>query len=134
MRSVGITYLIWFLAPALGIHRLYCGRIGTGLLWCFTGGLLGIGWLVDLFLIPSLVREANLREPPLFNPRHYDRSAAAHAPPPPAHGNPQAHVGVAPAHRVIYCTHCGSPMQVPAGAIGHQYACPRCRTILEVPA
>ena len=27
----------------LGIHRLYLGKIFTGLLWLFTGGLCGIG-------------------------------------------------------------------------------------------
>ena len=127
MRSVGIAYIIWLLTPCLGIHRLYCGRIGTGLIWCFTGGLLFFGWFADLFLIPGLVREANLREPPLFNPRPqpgtgpgYNRWAADG-------------VGVAPANRVIYCTQCGSPMQVPAGAAGMQYACPARRTVLQVP-
>lgn len=34
-----------------GIHRFYVGKVGTGLLWLFTGGLLGFGWLVDVILI-----------------------------------------------------------------------------------
>ena len=124
MRSVGIAYIIWFLAPCLGIHRLYCGRIGTGLIYCFTGGLLFFGWFVDLFLIPDLVREANLREPPLFNPQPRPGNGGI--------GGPGG-VGVAPANRVIYCTQCGGPMQVPANAAGMQYACPACRTVLQVP-
>ena len=33
----------------------------TGTIWFFTLGLLGIGWLIDLFLIPSMDREADLR-------------------------------------------------------------------------
>lgn len=47
-----------------GLHRLYNGKIGTGLLWLFTGGLLGIGQVVDLLLIPSMVDEhnANIRD------------------------------------------------------------------------
>lgn len=31
-----------------GIHRLYAGKIWTGLLWLFTGGLFYIGTIVDL--------------------------------------------------------------------------------------
>ena len=45
----------------LGAHRFYYGKPVTGTLWFFTLGLLGIGWLIDLFLIPSMDREADLR-------------------------------------------------------------------------
>lgn len=34
-----------------GIHRFYVGKIGTGLLWLFTGGFFGIGWFIDIVLI-----------------------------------------------------------------------------------
>ncbi len=34
-----------------GLQRFYVGKIGTGLLWFFTGGLLGIGQLIDFILI-----------------------------------------------------------------------------------
>jgi len=39
------------LFPVAGLQRLYVGKIGTGLLWLFTFGLLGIGTLVDLCFI-----------------------------------------------------------------------------------
>jgi TM2 domain-containing membrane protein YozV len=46
-----------------GLHRLYNGKIATGLLWLCTGGLLYVGQLVDLLLIPGMVDEyeQNLR-------------------------------------------------------------------------
>ena len=55
-----IGYLLW-LFGFLGSHRFYYGKPITGTIWFFTLGLLGIGWLVDLFLIPSMDREAALR-------------------------------------------------------------------------
>ncbi len=44
-----------------GAHRFYYGRQITGTIWFFTGGLLLVGWIVDLFLIPSMDREADFR-------------------------------------------------------------------------
>ncbi len=123
VRSVGIAYVLWLLLGLNGVHRFYCGRIGTGFLWLFTAGLFGIGWLVDLFLVPGLVREANAAE-------RAERARFGFPPPAVA----MVVGGTVAAYRVIYCTQCGGPMQVPANAIGQQYACPRCRTVLEVPA
>ena len=55
-----IGYLLW-LFGFLGAHRFYYGKPVTGTIWFFTLGLLGIGWLIDLFLIPGMDRDADLR-------------------------------------------------------------------------
>lgn len=55
-----IGYVYWIFG-FMGAHRFYYGRPVTGTLYFFTFGLLGIGWIVDLFLIPSMDREADLR-------------------------------------------------------------------------
>ena len=43
--------LLCFFLGALGIHRFYVGKVGTGILYIFTGGLFGIGALVDFIMI-----------------------------------------------------------------------------------
>ena len=58
LKSVG--YILW-LFGFTGSHRFYFGKPISGTIYFFTFGLLGIGWLIDLFLIPSLDREADLR-------------------------------------------------------------------------
>lgn len=53
----GVSRKGWFLAlmcfffGGLGVHRFLVGKIGTGILYIFTGGLLGIGVLVDFIMI-----------------------------------------------------------------------------------
>lgn len=58
-----IGYLLWLIG-FFGAHRFYYGRPGSGTLYFFTLGLFGIGWIIDLFLIPSLDRQADLRYVP----------------------------------------------------------------------
>jgi TM2 domain-containing membrane protein YozV len=59
-HSVLFGYLMWIFG-FLGMHRFYYGKPITGTIWFFTLGLLGIGWIVDLFLIPGMDREADIR-------------------------------------------------------------------------
>ncbi|MBW4600207.1 MAG: TM2 domain-containing protein [Calothrix sp. FI2-JRJ7] len=44
-----------------GLHRLYNGKIGSGILWLITGGLFGVGQVVDLFLMPDMVAEREMQ-------------------------------------------------------------------------
>ncbi|MGE0498943.1 MAG: NINE protein [Ramlibacter sp.] len=59
-HSKVIGYALWIFGFT-GAHRFYYGKPVTGTIWFFTFGLLGIGWLVDLFLIPSMDRQADSR-------------------------------------------------------------------------
>ena len=63
MYSTVIAYILWLFSGfgALGFHRFYLGKIPTGLLWMFTGGLLGVGAIYDLITLPLQVRQANLQ-------------------------------------------------------------------------
>ena len=59
-HSKTIGYVLWIFG-FMGAHRFYYGRAVTGTLWFFTLGLFLIGWIVDLFLIPSMDRSADLK-------------------------------------------------------------------------
>lgn len=56
-------YIIWVFGFT-GAHRFYYGKPVTGTIWFLTLGLLGIGWLIDLFLIPSMDRAADRKYVP----------------------------------------------------------------------
>lgn len=55
-----IGYILWIFG-FLGAHRFYYGKPVTGTIWFFTLGLCGIGWIIDLFLIPGMDRKADRR-------------------------------------------------------------------------
>ena len=46
-----IALMLCFFGGVFGLHRFYEGKIATGILWLFTAGFFGIGWIVDLILI-----------------------------------------------------------------------------------
>lgn len=56
-------YILW-IAGFTGAHRFYYGRPVSGTLYFVTLGLLGVGWLIDVFLIPLMNRRAQLRFTP----------------------------------------------------------------------
>jgi len=77
-KSVGAAYLLWFFLGGFGAHRFYLGQTGTaiaqllllllGWIPLFAGWIiLGIWLLVDLFLIPDIARNANMKLADLFS-------------------------------------------------------------------
>ena len=59
-HSVLVGYILWIFG-FIGAHRFYYGKQISGAIWFFTLGLLFIGWIIDLLLIPSMAREADRR-------------------------------------------------------------------------
>ncbi|WP_009959564.1 TM2 domain-containing protein [Verrucomicrobium spinosum] len=59
-HSKTVGYLLWIFG-FFGAHRFYYGRRVSGIIWMLTFGLFLIGWIVDLFLIPKMDREADLK-------------------------------------------------------------------------
>ena len=55
-----VGYILWVFG-FMGAHRFYYGRPISGTVYFFTLGLLLIGWIGDLFLIPSMDRAADRR-------------------------------------------------------------------------
>ena len=55
-KSIG--YILWIFG-FMGSHRFYYGRPITGTIYFFTLGLFFIGWIIDLFLIPGMDKEAD---------------------------------------------------------------------------
>lgn len=62
-KDTAIAYLL--MIPSLfaicGLQHFYIGKIGRGILWLLTGGLFGIGTIVDLFTLRSQVKTINAR-------------------------------------------------------------------------
>lgn len=59
-HSIAFGYILWIFG-FLGSHRFYYGKPISGTIYLFTFGLLGIGWLIDLFLIPGMERDADIK-------------------------------------------------------------------------
>ncbi len=43
--------LLCFFFGVFGVHKFYEGKIGLGILYLFTCGIVGIGWLADLIVL-----------------------------------------------------------------------------------
>ena len=50
-KNKWVAFILCFFLGYLGIHYFYVGKIGMGILYLLTGGLFGIGWIVDIIRI-----------------------------------------------------------------------------------
>jgi len=51
VKNYGVTLALVLLLGFVGGHRFYAGKVGTGILFLFTGGLFLVGWIVDIFTV-----------------------------------------------------------------------------------
>lgn len=47
------TLLLCVFGGFFGLHRFYVGRVGSGVLWLMTLGVLSVGWIYDLVMIAT---------------------------------------------------------------------------------
>jgi len=62
-KSTGLAYVMWFFLGVVSAHRFYAGQILLPVLQILTVLCFGIGliWvLIDIFLIPNIIRNYNL--------------------------------------------------------------------------
>lgn len=50
-KSKMVVFLFAFFLGCLGVHRFYVGKVGSGVAWLLTGGILGVGWLIDWIMV-----------------------------------------------------------------------------------
>jgi TM2 domain-containing membrane protein YozV len=76
-KSALLAYILWFFLGWFGLHRMYLGRVGSGIAMLVLHGLswlthfiligfvgfaiLGLWWLIDALLIPGMTRSYNNR-------------------------------------------------------------------------
>lgn len=48
-----VSLILAIVLGTVGIHRFYTGYVGLGILYLFTGGLFGIGWIIDIIMMAT---------------------------------------------------------------------------------
>lgn len=55
------AFMLFTLIGVAGVQHFYMGKVGRGVLWVLTFGLLGVGTIIDLFTLGSQVKDVNAR-------------------------------------------------------------------------
>ncbi|MBE6884479.1 MAG: TM2 domain-containing protein [Ruminococcaceae bacterium] len=50
-KNKWVAFLLCFLLGFFGAHKFYEGKTGMGLLYLFTAGLFGFGWIIDTIVL-----------------------------------------------------------------------------------
>jgi len=58
-RKLSTAYILWLFLGLFGAHRFYLGYLMSAVIYLFTLGLFGFGWIVDCFLMPELLKRAD---------------------------------------------------------------------------
>ena len=51
VKNKWVAFVLCVLLGYLGAHKFYEGRVGAGILYLFTFGIFGIGWLIDCIVL-----------------------------------------------------------------------------------
>lgn len=59
-----LSYLFWLMGffGVAGLHRLYNRKIASGIIWLLTLGLFGVGQILDIFFVPGMAEEHQLKQ------------------------------------------------------------------------
>lgn len=49
-KSKWVAFFLCLFGGGFGLHKFYEGKVGMGILYLLTGGLLGVGWFVDCII------------------------------------------------------------------------------------
>lgn len=59
MKVKSTAFLLWFFLGGVSAHRFYLGKTTSAVIYLLTGQLIGIGWIIDAFLISGMVDKYN---------------------------------------------------------------------------
>jgi len=74
MKYKTTAYILCIFLGLFGAHKFYLNKRGMGMLYLFTFGFFGIGWIVDLFTLSSQVDIYNAFFTRMFGPNSHINS------------------------------------------------------------